>query len=289
MQMVQNMDRLSTLLNHFSPSIQQVMYRELPENKACNYSHQPVADLYLIAKGSLSIATENEAATELGAYDVIWLPGGGEHQLTAGKQGAEFVHIQLQFGSAHLNPLLETLPEMIVLQADTDESGELRPLVELMIAESQSQRCGNALVLARLAEVLLVKLLRFLMGNMVLSQGVIGGLGDVRLGRSLTAMHDHPEIPWTVQTLAQEAGMSRTAFSTRFHEVVGYPPGEYLSSWRMRLASEWLSATTQSIAQISEKLGYQNEAAFRRAFRKIIGKPPGALRKQSAATSESPL
>ena len=283
------MDRLSTLLNHFSPAIQQVMYRELAANQAITTAQQSVADLYLIAGGSLAITTDNESVNTLGAYDVVWLPGGCEQTLKAGGQGAEFVHIQLQFGSAHLNPLLETLPEMIVLQANADESGELRPLVELMITESRSQRCGNALVLSRLAEVLLVKLLRFLMGNMVLSQGVIGGLGDARLGRSLTAMHDHPEVPWTVQTLAQEAGMSRTAFSTRFHEVVGYPPGEYLSSWRMRLASEWLSATTQSIAQISEKLGYQNEAAFRRAFRKIIGKPPGALRKQSAAIPESSL
>jgi AraC-like DNA-binding protein len=282
------MDRLSTLLNHFSPAIQQVMYRELAANQVCT-TQQSVADLYLIADGSLDMATDNESANTLGAYDVVWLPGGSEQTLRAGGQGVEFVHIQLQFGSAHLNPLLETLPEMIVLQASADESGELRPLVELMITESRSQRCGNALVLARLAEVLLVKLLRFLMGNMVLSQGVIGGLGDARLGRSLTAMHDHPEVQWTVQTLAQEAGMSRTAFSTRFHEVVGYPPGEYLSSWRMRLASEWLSETTQSIAQISEKLGYQNEAAFRRAFRKITGKPPGALRKQSAATPGSSL
>lgn len=277
------MDRLSTLLHYFRPSIKQVKHCILPVGQKFVVEGHSAADIYLISSGDLELNIEASAESHcaLREEDVAWLPNGSQHQLASGANGAEFMHASLEFGSVNLNPLLESLPEMIVLSASQDDLCELQPLIRLMISESRNPRCGNELVLNHLAEVLLVKLLRFLMQRMVFSHGLIGGLGDPKLARALTAMHDHPGESWSVQSLATEAGMSRTAFSTHFHKVLGYPPAEYLTLWRMRLASEWLGSTSQSVAQIADKLGYQNEAAFRRAFRKVVGHAPGWVRKQA--------
>ena len=280
------MDRLSALLHYFQPSIKQVTHATLLAGQEVIIETASAADIYLISSGSAQLTIENNNEVEplqlLGTRDVAWLPDGSKHTLSGGGGGVEYMHAVLEFGSVNLNPLLESLPEIIVLSATQDDGSELQPLIHLMINESRNPRCGNELVLNHLAEVLLVKLLRFLMQRMVFNHGLIGGLGDPRLARALTAMHDQPGEPWSVQALAKQAGMSRTAFSAHFHKVLGYPPAEYLSLWRMRLAREWLGSTSQSIAQIADKLGYQNEAAFRRAFRKVVGHAPGWIRKQSA-------
>ena len=280
------MDRLSALLHYFQPSIKQVTHGSLLTQQEIVMETASAADIYLISSGSARLDIDGSNGEEqshlLGTRDVAWLPDGSKHTLIGGDDGVEYMHAVLQFGSVNLNPLLESLPEMIVLSAKQDDGCELQPLIRLMINESRNPRCGNELVLNHLTEVLLVKLLRFLMQRMVFDHGLIGGLGDPRLARALTAMHDQPGGQWTVSALAKEAGMSRTAFSTHFHKVLGYPPAEYLSLWRMRLAREWLGSTSQSIAQIADKLGYQNEAAFRRAFRKVVGHAPGWVRKQSA-------
>jgi len=284
LQIVQ-MDRLSALLHYFKPSIKHVTHGTLAAAQTMAVETASAADLYLISSGNARLLIDSEGEEiqthSLGTRDVAWLPDGSKHRLIGGEEGVEYMHAVLAFGSVSLNPLLESLPKMIVLTAKQDDGCELQPLIRLMINESRNPRCGNELVLNHLAEVLLVKLLRFLMQRMVFNHGLIGGLGDPRLARALTAMHDQPAEPWSVQALAKEAGMSRTAFSTHFHKVLGYPPAEYLTLWRMRLAREWLGTTSQSIAQIADKLGYQNEAAFRRAFRKVVGHAPGWIRKQS--------
>ena len=279
------MDRLSALLHYFKPSIQKVTHGTLEAKEERSVETSSAADLYLMSSGSAVLYIDSEEGDQqsysLGTRDVAWLPDGSKHKLIGGDEGVEYMHAILEFGSVNLNPVLESLPEIIVLTAKQDDGCELQPLIHLMINESRNPRCGNELVLNHLAEVLLVKLLRFLMQRMVFNHGLIGGLGDPRLARALTAMHDHPGEAWNVEALAKEAGMSRTAFSSHFHKVLGYPPAEYLSLWRMRLAREWLGSTAQSVAQIADKLGYQNEAAFRRAFRKVVGHAPGWVRKQS--------
>lgn len=276
------MDRLSALLNYFKPTIQCVQHSVFESGDGFAHEAHEFADIYLMAKGQLTLFVEGEATQTLSEGDVVWLPNGNAHHVQANSNTVEFVHAILVFGSVGLNPLLESMPSCIVLKGDEASSRELDPLSQLIISETRNPRCGNELVLNHLAEVLLVKMLRFLMQRMVFDQGLIGGLGDPRLARALTAMHDQPGESWTVDKLAKEAGMSRTAFSAHFHKVLGYPPAEYLSSWRMRLASDWLGNTTQSVGQIADKLGYQNEASFRRAFRKVTGHAPGWVRKQAA-------
>ncbi|PWQ95191.1 AraC family transcriptional regulator [Leucothrix arctica] len=274
------MDRLTTLLRHFNPEIENVHYYQLDAHECAERSSSPAADIYILTRGSLLVTLESGESKQLTDQGLFWLPSGKEHRVEAADTSTEYIHGMLQFGSANLNPLIDSLGHIISLKSEEITTQEMQPVIAMITSESRSPRCGKALILNHLMEVLLVKLLRFLMSTMVFGTGLMGGLSDPRLSRSLTAMHDSPETPWTVKSLAQEAGMSRTAFSIYFREVVHYPPMEYLGLWRMRLASDWLSSGTESIAQIGEKLGYGNEAAFRRAFRKIVGCPPGKLRKK---------
>ena len=95
----------------------------------------------------------------------------------------------------------------------------------------------------------------------------------------MTGIHDTPGENWTLEELANTAGMSRTAFSKRFREVVGFTPADYLAQWRMSIACKKISAGNESIAAIADELGYQSETAFRRAFRKVTGHPPGFYKK----------
>ncbi len=161
----------------------------------------------------------------------------------------------------------------------------LNPIIQLLLEESLQQRCGQETVLNRLAEVLLVHVLRYVMKHQKIETGVLAGLADIRLARAITAVHRFPDKRWTVQLLAGEAGMSRTAFNLFFRETVGCTPGEYLMQWRMRLACRWLETSHVMVGQIVDRLGYQSETAFFRAFRRQIGMSPGQYREQVITTS----
>jgi AraC-like DNA-binding protein len=103
-------------------------------------------------------------------------------------------------------------------------------------------------------------------------------LRDQYVGRALMALHAHPSRDWTLEALAQEAALSRSAFAERFTSYVGHPPMQYLTNWRMQLATNYLRRGTESVASIANRVGYDSEAAFSRAFKKVVGAPPGEWR-----------
>ena len=277
------MDRLSVLLRTFAPKALQVSYRAL---SAGTTPLEPLTDhsrIWLLQTGRLQITGATEQPLTVRDGDLLWWPTATAFQvrsLTAAP--VTVVESQLDFGPVTLNPLFDTLPILITITAEQDRQRELAPLIELMAREAEQQRCGHSAVINRLAEVLLVQILRFVMKHTTLDYGVLAGLGNLRLARALTAIHDQPEVNWTVATLAERAGMSRTAFNLAFGRVIGYPPGEYLTRWRMRMAVCWLTRSQMPIAVIGERLGYDSETAFRRAFRKTVGQPPGQLRREHA-------
>ena len=108
----------------------------------------------------------------------------------------------------------------------------------------------------------------------------LSGLRDQPIGRALAALHRNPARAWTLQALAREAGISRSVLAERFMQFVGHPPIEYLTSWRMQLAANQLRSSTESIAEIANRVGYESEAAFSRAFKKAVGAPPSEWRKR---------
>jgi AraC-like DNA-binding protein len=110
----------------------------------------------------------------------------------------------------------------------------------------------------------------------------LSGLRDAYVGRALMALHADPARDWTLETLAAEAALSRSSFAERFAEFVGHPPMQYLTNWRMQLATNYLRNGTENVAAIANRVGYESEAAFSRAFKKVVGSPPSEWREQRA-------
>ena len=161
--------------------------------------------------------------------------------------------------------------------------GRLGALLGLLGDEALADRPGGAQVMKRLLEVLLVEALRYPgAGWDQAGEGLLTGLADPPIGRVLRLMHDDVRRGWTVSDLAQAAGMSRSAFAARFTKMVGLPPMEYLSNWRMTLARQALLAEKTPMADIAELAGYRSVSAFSTAFRRVTGASPTGYVRTSA-------
>ena len=189
---------------------------------------------------------------------------------------------RVDFEQGAANPVLEALPSVIVVRGeDRGTSAELHALARLMLVEYEAAAAGRQGVLDRLAEAMFVLVLRHHMTREPQLSGFLGALKDERVARALTALHRRPGESWHVHALAREAGMSRTVFAERFAALLGHTPMQYLAAWRMHLAEEMLRGGRASVAQVAERLGYQTEAAFRRAFKRVRGVGPGDVRRRA--------
>ena len=271
------MDRLSTLLDLFSPKTQKVELLTRPQQLAVSAD----SAIGIVHRGKATLSDDDKLRIQLSEGDILWITPKNSFTLDTESPGFQFLCCHLRFGPVRLNPLYDMIPPALHLQSSEVSITSLTPIIELLLQESLQQRCGQETVLNRLAEVLLVHVLRYVMKHQKLETGVIAGLADTKLARAITAMHRHPEQRWSIQTLANEAGMSRTAFNQYFRDTVGCTPGDYLLQWRMRLACRWLETRHVVIGQIVDQLGYQSETAFFRAFRRQIGMSPGQYREQA--------
>jgi len=189
---------------------------------------------------------------------------------------------RVDFEAGDANPILETLPAVVVVRSeDRGTSAELHALARLMLVEYEAGAPGRQGVLDRLAEAMFVLVLRHHMMSAPELTGFLGALKDERVARSLAALHRRPGQDWRVDTLAREAGMSRTVFAERFAALLGHTPMQYLAAWRMHLADDMLRLGRASVAQVAEQLGYQTETAFRRAFKRVRGIGPGNVRRRA--------
>jgi transcriptional regulator GlxA family with amidase domain len=160
----------------------------------------------------------------------------------------------------------------------------LEASVRYALSEVRSPRPGGEGVLAKLSEVLFIEVLRLYMNEHAEGRtGWLAGVGDRIVGAALNAMHSQPAQAWTLEELAHAANTSRSVFAERFVQLVGSTPMQYLTHWRMLLASNLLSQSNAPLASIAQDVGYQTDAAFSRAFRREFGAPPAAWRRRHAA------
>lgn len=283
------MDRLTALLEVYPPVTHAITAITLSAGESLEqHCENNCSVIYLQNNGHSQVkmffADPNSGSTEtptinLNPGDLLWLPQGKGHFISS-EDSAELSHINLAFGDQTQNMLMDTLPQALPIPGSQFDSSDMTPLIQLMTLEALQPRCGQSVVLNRLAEVLLVKMLRYIISSHTIETGVLGGLADLRLAKALTAVHQDPAFAWNLENLAHTAGMSRTAFSQQFKRVVGYTPADYVTHWRMRIACQKLLHGKEGIGQIGEQLGYQSETAFRRAFRRALGIPPGEYKKQ---------
>lgn len=177
-------------------------------------------------------------------------------------------------------PLLQSLPGLVRLRPPA--GSPLRATVDLLAAEMAGDGPGQQALLDRLLDVALVQALRAWFGQADEVPGWYRAMDDARLSAALRAVHADPAHPWTVAALAREAALSRSNFARRFGEVVGVPPLQYLTEWRIALAKERLRDSGDSLAAIAADVGYASEFSFASAFKRQVGLPPGRWRTQQA-------
>ena len=177
------------------------------------------------------------------------------------------------------NPLLATLPRRLHLRGLS--RGWLEAFAQQVVEESRTQRAGADTVLTRLAELMFIEVVRrYLEGLPAEQTGWLAGLRDPLVGKALALLHARPGHAWTLPELAQEAAGSRTRLAERFTELLGYPPMQYLTLWRMQVAANLLMQSGAKVAAVASEVGYESEAAFSRAFKKATGLSPGGWRRR---------
>ncbi|HEY3917100.1 MAG TPA: AraC family transcriptional regulator [Stellaceae bacterium] len=201
--------------------------------------------------------------------------------LRTGGDGPSDAHLICGFFSCDtrpFNPLLDSLPPFMRFGRDTSEDpgGLLDQFIRLAAAETGNKRAGSQSVLNRLSELMFVEVIRVHMTRLGDNNtGWLAGLRDPLVGRALTLLHAQPARAWTLDELASDVGASRSALADRFAHLVGCPPIQYLARWRMQLAAKRLAQPGVRVAAVAYEVGYESEAAFSRAFKKLVGRSPG--------------
>jgi AraC-like DNA-binding protein len=266
---------------------------------------------HLITQGDCYVELPGEPPLRLIAGDVVLFPQGDPHRMASQPglrpaRGAP-LHKVLAHRPRYLNyggggtatclvcgylacdqrlaqMLLAGLPTIVRVNVRGSSAGAwLESSVRYALAEAHSPRPGGAGVLAKLAEVLFIEVLRLYMTEQSAGRtGWLAAVGDRIVGGALTAMHKRPAHPWTLGELARSAGTSRSVLAERFQHFMGSSPMQYLTQWRMLLASNLLRGSTARLARIAEDVGYKTDTAFSRAFRREFGAPPATWRKEQA-------
>ena len=210
-------------------------------------------------------------------YEIMRYGGAGElTQLTCGV---------VRFDHVTGRQLVALLPPVLQIDARNEDEGSwLRSMLSFIAREAGELQPGGETVITHLADILIIQAIRAWLDSVPETErGWLAALRDKQVGRALAVMHREPEKDWTVAALAREVGMSRSGFSARFTDLVGESAMRYLTRWRMQLARIRLQESTDSLAALAERFGYQSEAAFSRAFKREFGVPPGQVRMQTEA------
>ena len=268
-----------------------------------------VVSFHYVIEGGFDVCLEDRRRAYVGAGEVVMLPHNDEHtfgsaldrparpvdhlielspdlgmrRISYGGGGAK-TRLVCGFlgGGAEMGLLLAGLPAMMVINVAEVRGGDWLSHSFTYAAQTMADGDpGASTVMAKMSELLFVEAVRRHLADLPPEQtGWLAGLRDPVIGRALSLLHTRVTQHWTAEALASEVNMSRSAFADRFTALVGAPPMRYLAGWRMQMAASKLRDTRQSIAQIAFDVGYESEAAFTRAFRREMGQPPAAWRKQ---------
>ena len=266
---------------------------------------------HLITEGECFVELEGETPLRLIAGDAVIFPQGDAHRMNSapglapasGRAGLEAVLSRRPRQLAHggggattrlicgylacdarlARMLLTGLPSVVRVNVRGSNAGVwLEASLRYALAEVRSPRPGGAGVLAKLAEVLFIEVLRLYMNEQSTGRtGWLAGVGDRIVGAALNALHKRPAHAWTLEDLARESSTSRSVLAARFQHLVGSSPMQYLTQWRMLLAANLLSRSSAPLAKIAEEVGYQTDTAFSRAFRREYGAPPATWRRRA--------
>jgi AraC-like DNA-binding protein len=239
-------------------------------------------DCFLLARGTSIVLRDNPRTRPKWTFREIGARANGNVALCGGG-GAPTTIVcgSLSFDEASLKPITQLLPNFILMKADQARTLALHNTVQALAAEMAEQAPGSEVVATRLAEVLVIQLLRaHIASGSSRSKGWLRAVFDPQLGSALSALHDKVNAQWTVESLAESAGMSRSAFAARFKELLGQTPLEYVTEWRMQKAIQLLGQRNKKLIDVARSVGYESDAAFSKAFKRVVGANPGEYLKR---------
>ena len=244
----------------------------LPHGDAYNISDTPQPLDSVAASASIEFF-KSMAAGEIPAHVTDGGPGPGGNRLICGFLGCNL---------RPFDPLLAALPRMFRISSPAAGKDPLSLLVDFALSESTQARGGERCLLMRLAELMFVEVLRrYLRENSKIESRWLEGLRHPLVGRALGVLHKDIAAPWTLQKLADSVGASRSTLAEHFAQIVGLPPMQYLANWRMQVAANRLLDSPVKVYHVANEVGYDSEAAFSRAFKRIVGVSPKAWREQT--------
>lgn len=305
------MDVLSNVLSVTNLATHVLGSREFVAPWGIHVDAQASASVHIVKRGACWLKRADGEVIRLNAGDVVLLATGEAHSLSSDREmrdlepyqeavarsqgavvpprrGIADVAIEptvlqcagYQFSQEAAHPLLSLLPPVIRLPADqTQSDSELQTLLRLIGQEIGRREAGSELVVPRLIDALFVYILRaWLRDQPEGAGGWLGALRDPQIRKALSLIHDSPQAPWTVESLARSVAMSRAAFAKRFADLVGEPPLAYVTRWRMDLAAKLLRESMEPVSRIAGRVGYISETAFAKAFRRRRKVAPGQYR-----------
>ncbi|KAF1710781.1 AraC family transcriptional regulator [Pseudoxanthomonas sacheonensis] len=246
--------------------------------------------LHVLRRGEMEMLHRDGsrlARTRLSEPTLLFFPRAVHHEfINPPIKGSDFTCATLDFDGGARNPIVQSLPDVITLPLARIDG--LGAALDLLFAESDQVRCGSKLLVNRLFEVVLIQLLRWIIDHpneAHVSQGMMVALSDPRLAKALIALHEAPDVDWTLERMAANAGMSRSAFAAAFKAATGTTPAAYSLDWKLNVATSLLREG-RSVKQVALSLGFADTPALSRAFRRRTGSSPRewlALHQFSAA------
>jgi AraC-like DNA-binding protein len=279
-----------------------------------------VMEFHVVLRGSCCAAVVGGEPVQLATGDIVMFPHGDPHVVSSARglrapanaagyferQGQRLpfaLHLEareMRIGTAAtdgydtmlvcgflgcdlrpFNPLIASLPALLHLPAASGHDWIVQCMRQAAL-ESTDRHPGADAMLERLSEMVFIEALRRYLATLPEdSRGWIAGLRDRFVGRALTLLHEAPAQAWTVDELSQRVGLSRSALHERFADMIGQSPMQYLANWRMQAGATLLRDTALTVAAVAQQVGYDSEAAFARAFKRLVGKPPASWRRQA--------
>lgn len=273
-----SVDRLSAVLDRFR--VRASLFHTGPLCGHLTFEERPGrAFLHVLRRGMLEVRHHPRQTPvdrlRITEPTLLFYPRPVHHEfINPPRDGSDFTCAALEFDGGVGNPIVQALPAVIAVPLA--EVPGLHPALDLLFAEADQLRCGARLLADRLFEVVLIQLLRWLIDHPAragIPQGLVTGLADPRLARALVAIHQAPAADWSLERLAEAAGMSRSSFASAFKEATATTPAAYVTDWRMSLAASMLRAGRPAKA-VADALGFSGAPAFSKVFRQRFGVAP---------------
>ncbi|MBP9647460.1 MAG: AraC family transcriptional regulator [Psychrobacter sp.] len=304
------MDTLSVLLQNVHLFETKYYRLNVTGNWSYSLTRQDTILFYLVMSGGFCIDVGN-GPRETRAGDMIMIPSAHQHVSYAlnyhsdeaqpldelltsckehtldlkgdGDSEASLILIECKYDKAMIRPLLSVLPP-ILPEVNDEDDGRFEVIdveIRLLTLEAEHERMGKTAVINHWASIMMIECLRVYIESLPeATENWLKAMKDPFLTKALVAMHEMPSENWTINKLAEVAGMSRSSFAQRFKEVVGIPPLTYLMDYRLRLAARYLRLQQNSISRISGLVGYASDSTFSQAFKRVYGISPKAYRQQ---------